>query len=129
MSRSRCCSNNFYYDYNEYREQTAPSGCQASHFYSIGLSGIRDLFFPLNADQTAEALADTYEIFTMASPAWLGPLGATDTRVGNFESSNLQELGYNDKHYSHSRQFLSNFYAEKPYWSQVLENCNPNQQQ
>ena len=49
--------------------------------------------------------------------------------VGNFESYDLQNFEYNDKHYSHSRQFLSNFYAEKPYWSQVLENCNPNQQQ
>ena len=118
-----------YYWHDKDRVQAAPAGCKPSHFYYRTLSVVRDLFFPLDASQTAEPLADTYEIFTMASPAWLGPLGATDTRVGNFESSNLQELGYNDKHYSHSRQFLSNFYAEKPYWSQVLENCNPNQQQ
>ncbi len=48
---------------------------------------------------------------------------------GTDQNFNLQGFGYNDEHYSHSRQFLSNFYKEQPYWEQVLIDCGLKQKQ
>jgi len=49
-------------------------------------------------------------------------LGATKIKVNGFDGKYiLRAFGYNDKHYSHSRQFRSNIVDEKSYWKKVRD--------
>ena len=48
---------------------------------------------------------------------------------GKFNSWNLQDpldaggMGYNNQHYSHSREFRSNIVAERKFWENVFDKC------
>ncbi len=77
---------------------------------------------------TSGNLANTYRIFSFIARARAKPLGTLGS-VSGFSSFNLQvnNLGYDDSHYSHSRQFRSNIVAEHPYWNNVMTICAPPQ--
>ena len=108
------------------------NGKKASRFYkSSGLilpTGQTDLIFPSSTtNHQSFSLADTYEIFSYAAHAWGEPIGMLSQVVG-FDGFSLEENGlkYNDRHYSHSRQFRSNILAERPYWENVSRYCKIN---
>ena len=71
-------------------------------------------------------LQDTYEILSYAARARSRALGVQP--VSGFSSSrnstNLEDFGYDDSHYSHSRQFRSNIIDEQSYWNRIKEICN-----
>ncbi len=72
----------------------------------------RTLFFP----------DDRYEIFSFCAESRTYTLGAESESVSWFQKEiNLENKLYNfdDKHYSHSRQFLSNIQKEWSYWKQI----------
>lgn len=66
-----------------------------------------------------------YEIFSYCAESRVRALGAISATGwdGNF---NLHDppLNYDDEHYSHSREFRSNIVDERPYWKQVMADCN-----
>ena len=123
------------YDYNYegnsvvYNESPS-NGMTPSRFYkssgSVLPTGQTDLKFPIpQDDHQVPNLSDTHEIFAYAAHAWGEPIGMLSS-VPDFTSFCLQGglLNYNERHYSHSRQFRSNISAELPYWKQVLISCN-----
>ena len=67
---------------------------------------------------------DTHEIFAYAAESRAAALGIQPS-INGFTTFNLVAglLKYTDAHYSHSRQFRSNIIEEKPYWIQLLTDC------
>ncbi|ABQ27194.1 Ig-like domain-containing protein [Geotalea uraniireducens] len=66
--------------------------------------------------------ADRYEIFSRIIQSRVKALGATSkTPLKGFEKSrNLKKFGYDDKHYSHSKEFRSNIVDEQGYWKAIF---------
>jgi hypothetical protein len=67
---------------------------------------------------------DTFKIFSYAAEARGSAVGV-QTTMNDFITFNLQNspLGYDNKHYSHSRQVRSNIVAEWEYWHRVMQDC------
>lgn len=114
------------YDYHgnvdEY-DEGLPDGDRSYFYKGIFVDFNERLRFPVpTADHATEALLDTYEIFAYAAEARGVPIGCK-AMGGIFGTSvDLNALvQYDDKHYSHSRQFRSNIVAEWPYWKQILD--------
>ena len=80
------------------------------YFYHIDILGSTILHFAY----------DKFKIFSFALESRNHALGA-ETSVHDFENKNLQEWGYDDRHYSHSKQFRSNVIEENPYWKYIYE--------
>ena len=78
--------------------------------------------FP-NAGSNCEVqdVVDTHLIFSFIAESWATALGVNG--VNGFTSYDLQLLGFNNRHYSHSRQFRSDITKERHYWEQVLVKC------
>jgi len=72
----------------------------------------RDLVFP----------DDRYEIFARCAESRSFALGAVPAEVSVFteERNLMSEMGYEDNHYSHSREFRSNIVDEREYWKRVV---------
>lgn len=69
--------------------------------------------------------ADRFLIFSFAAPAWSEPLGGEADPVAGFaESRNLQFIGFDEAHYSHSKQFRSNIVDEWTFWAWVAHNLD-----
>ncbi|MBN1865446.1 MAG: hypothetical protein JW808_11140, partial [Victivallales bacterium] len=62
---------------------------------------------------------DRYEIFSQVLQSRSRALGTYDTISGFKEIHDLQGWGFDDAHYSHSRQFRSNIAREWPLWNAV----------
>lgn len=75
-------------------------------------------------ERTLTFTNDTHEIFSYAAESRGAAVGIQPS-MNNFTTFNLAAglLSYTDAHYSHSRQFRSNSIAEKPYWIQLLIDC------
>ena len=82
-------------------------------FYHINLIGSTILYFP----------DDKFRIFSFALESRSYALGA-EPAVKGFQEQNLQNWGYDDKHYSHSKQFRSNIVEENTYWNYINERIN-----
>ena len=112
------------YDYHgkkdEY-DETLPEN--PSYFYhGATASPDNKLHFPTpTIDHGISDTMDTYAIFSYAAEAWGEPIGSLDMSGIFQDNINLENLlGYDDNHYSHSRQFRSNIIAEKPYWQKIF---------
>ena len=112
------------YDYHGdpdiYNEQNSEN---TSYFYhGATASPSNKLHFPVpGTDHRKIAVNDTYEIFSYAAEAWGRPVGVQPLPEIFSENKDLKlEAHYDDKHYSHSRQFRSNIVAERFYWQSVL---------
>lgn len=81
----------------------------------------RDLGFP----------ADRFEIFSMILQSRSKALGSVDPHINPIrqfdDSKDLSDWGYDQYHYSHSREFLSNIIDEKPFWEAVINDATLNQ--
>lgn len=70
---------------------------------------------------------DRYMIFGYAAESRSRALGQTEN--GRFSGWNLETpvslggMGYDRRHYSHSREFRSNIVAEWNFWQKVIEKC------
>lgn len=84
----------------------------------------RSLFYhqPLLVKRILDFSDDTPEIFSYCAESRASALGV-QTQVNGFNLFNLHGLGYDDAHYSHSRQFRSNIVDEQDYWKQVMEDA------
>jgi hypothetical protein len=68
---------------------------------------------------TDARLPERYRIFAYGAESRVKALG-TQAPAG-FQGFDLEtSLGYDGKHYSHSRQFRSNVVAERPYWLRLM---------
>jgi hypothetical protein len=64
---------------------------------------------------------DRYKIFSFCARSRSLALGAVATPVDGFDGeTNLEDFGFNDKHYSHSKQYRSNIVDEQRFWQQVI---------
>ena len=88
-----------------------------------------DHFFRwLNPDHDNLSVAvdrQRYEVFSYCEQSRVVALGCVDP-TGWQSSLDLTDapLGYNDAHYSHSREFRSNIVDEKAYWDRVWQDCD-----
>jgi hypothetical protein len=101
------------YHYNEGDGDVDTYGPGDRFFYdSPILFDERDLRFP----------DDRYEIFARCAESRSFALGAVPTGVSGFtgERDLKSEFGYQDNHYSHSREFRSNIVDEWEYWKRVV---------
>jgi hypothetical protein len=65
-----------------------------------------------------------YQIFAYCAESRSKALGQTTGEVTGFTSWDLKtNMGYNNKHYSHSREFRSNVGMEAPFWEKVRKDC------
>lgn len=112
------------YDYHGKKDkydETLPEN--PSYFYhGATASPDNKLHFPTpTIDHGISDTMDTYAIFSYAAEAWGEPIGSLDMSGIFQDNINLENLlGYDDNHYSHSRQFRSNIIAEKPYWQKIF---------
>ncbi|MBP1583436.1 MAG: hypothetical protein J6866_05730 [Victivallales bacterium] len=109
--------------YNE----APPDNCRFERAYALKLD------FPEKPQQGMtdtfqwDDMKDTFEILSYAAEAWGKPLGIVAGTTGVTGSVNLKTmLHYDDRRYSHSRQFRSNIAAEWQYWAKILEACGLN---
>jgi hypothetical protein len=93
-------------------------GDNNTHSYNPG-SGDRFYYdSPLPLDERTMTIPDNrFEIFARCAESRSRALG-TQAVVGGFGTTrNLQDWGYNNAHYSHSREFRSNIADEWSFWS------------
>ena len=65
---------------------------------------------------------DTFKIFSFCARSRSLALGAVETPINGLEGeTNLQDFGFNDKHYSHSKEFRSNIVDERPFWKKAAD--------
>jgi hypothetical protein len=65
-----------------------------------------------------------YQIFAYCAESRSKALGKVRSSVTGFESWDLNaNMRYNNKRYSHSREFRSNVGMETPFWKNVMEDC------
>jgi hypothetical protein len=68
-------------------------------------------------ERTMVIPADRFEIFARIVESRSRALGQESAVSGFGTARNLQTWGYNDQHYSHSREFRSNVADEWPFWN------------
>jgi hypothetical protein len=102
-----------------------------SYFYDGAIDEYvqgRDRFFKIenpNSSTPRDLILeqDRYEIFAFCAESRSKALGAIvgENRFADFNDFNLQNapLNYNNKHYSHSKQFRSNIINQWPFWQRV----------
>jgi hypothetical protein len=67
---------------------------------------------------------DRHQIFSYCAESRSRALGQAASGVAGFTGWNLYTaMGYDDHHYSHSREFRSNVAAESAFWRKVSEDC------
>jgi hypothetical protein len=67
---------------------------------------------------------DRYQIFAYCEESRSRALGQVRNGVVGFTGWDLNvAIGYDDQHYSHSREFRSNHAAELMFWKKVVEDC------
>ena len=87
------------------------------YYDSVRLHDEHDLVFPIQR----------YVIFARCAESRSLALGAEPTAVAGFASErDLSILGYDEKHYSHSREFRSNIIDEWLFWNNVFNDFNLN---
>jgi hypothetical protein len=65
-----------------------------------------------------------HQIFSYCAESRSRALGQAASGVAGFTGWNLYTaMGYDDHHYSHSREFRSNVAAESAFWRKVSEDC------
>ncbi|MBU0677780.1 MAG: hypothetical protein KJ626_06655 [Verrucomicrobia bacterium] len=72
---------------------------------------------------------ERYQIFSYCAESRVKALGQLPNSLfdtnGNWNlSSSSGGMGYNDNHYSHSKQFRSNIVDQWAYWSRVMSDCS-----
>lgn len=91
----------------------------ANHgFFQVGLwpwTPVRYLALSKNGPD------DRYEIFAYCAPSWSQALGRVANVAGFKRQQNLKAFGYDDTHYSHSREFRSNIIDEGRFWLRVAK--------
>lgn len=91
-----------------------PVSLQPGEGFVKSASPVRDLRFPENR----------YEIFSFGAESRTKALGAANPPAALAgKSRNLETWEYDDKHYSHSKQFRSNIVDEMPYWKSFALDC------
>jgi hypothetical protein len=66
---------------------------------------------------------DRFQIFSYIVESRSCALG--QVQLGKFNNWNLEvDQGYDDRHYSHSREFRSNIIDESIFWNKVIEDCS-----
>lgn len=66
---------------------------------------------------------DRFEIFARIVESRSRALGREESVSGFGMTRNLQDLGYDSSHYSHSREFRSNVATEWPFWSRFFRDA------
>ena len=88
--------------------------------FFFGVSG--PLGLPVSNPEIFELPDDTYRIFSFCARSRSPALGAVGTAVNGMESEiDLQTIGFDWQHYSHSKEFRSNIVDEKKYWEKVAD--------
>ena len=112
-----------------------PDGMPPYHFqysgsttnYTEGVDEFyRQAVIYVSAHQTLHLMNETerYRIFAYCAESRSRTLGRVTGNVTGFTEWNLRSaMGYEDDHYSHSREFRSNIAAERDFWIKVKANC------
>ena len=101
--------------------------------YFFGYTGERDIYLEnasrfwrgVDREQTLSVTnqRERYMIFSYEVESRSMALG--EAKNGKFADWDLETgMGYNNKHYSHSREFRSNITAEWGFWNRVTETCD-----
>ncbi|MDI6809904.1 MAG: alpha/beta hydrolase, partial [Candidatus Eisenbacteria bacterium] len=70
---------------------------------------------------------DRFETFARIVESRSRALGSEPSVNGFGTARDLRNWGYNNQHYSHSREFRSNIVDERPFWTAVVEDAQLNQ--
>ncbi len=98
--------------YNDSAEMTA-------RFYRDPLFGANESF-----QVGTTNLQQRYAVFSYCAESWSLALGQA-TNAAFYGNFSLEEspLGYDAKHYSHSKQFRSNIVEQRKYYETVIQHC------
>ncbi|NLG15417.1 MAG: hypothetical protein GX561_14590 [Lentisphaerae bacterium] len=82
-----------------------------------------------NDERTLVIPDDRFEIFSKIAESRSRALGQVPAVNGFGTTRNLQDLGYGDDRYSHSREFRSNVADEWMFWQLFIEDADLNSNQ
>jgi hypothetical protein len=100
----------YHYQEGDGKPDTYNPGGGDLFYFKTSLASWRRLYF----------LADRFEIFARCLQARTRALGTINEHVDQFTMEhNLKDWGYDDMHYSHSREFRSDIVREWPFWKAV----------
>ena len=103
---------NYWGDKNSYTQSNDPNKKDVFYIAHIYPLPHEILLFP----------PDRFEIFSFCLESRSRALGALTKKIAGFENEvNLGIYKYDNKHYSHSRQFRSNIVDENAYWREIFK--------
>ena len=105
-----------------------------NYYYTEGDSNV-DSYAPASGDRfyydsllpfderTMTIPDDRFETFARIVESRSRALGCEPSVSGFGTARNLQNWGYNNQHYSHSREFRSNVATENPFWDRFFRDA------